>query len=350
MIFWFRNAFTPRTVANLVASAWIGTFQHSYEMPPRRGSSAKWVDWHTTRKFSSSPQEWRCSSLANAAEQYAWDEIILGKRKKDNRSSPWTSEECRVALASSHADIDAFCDACIQTLSWGKVGRNRYGKEDASVTWLKRARKSGLLVQEVLAAVVLLSGNENPNDNFGEALPMNSAMTKIYAFADTGKRLVIYDGRVGAALALFAMDYWHLKDGRLPAELCFAHFDSQTPGKRGSRNPSVGRYHFPTLGKHSVHAQWMWRASRILNEAAEIAKCTVLELERALLACSLRLTKTGKAMSIKFQVLIILVCAYAGWETASFQLQQLPESKQLTQEVVLESTGLTRNEETKASC
>ena len=45
-------------------------------------------------------------------------------------------------------------------------------------------------------------------------------------------------------------------------------------------------------------------------------------------------------MSITFRVLMMLACAYAGWETASFQLQQLPESEQLTQEVVLNSNGL----------
>ena len=45
-------------------------------------------------------------------------------------------------------------------------------------------------------------------------------------------------------------------------------------------------------------------------------------------------------MSIVFRVLTILFCAYAGWETASFQLQQLAESEQLTQEVVLNSNGL----------
>ncbi|MCK1586938.1 hypothetical protein [Bradyrhizobium sp. 169] len=107
-------------------------------------------------------------------------------------------------------------------------------------------------------------------------------MTKIYAFADTSKRLVIYDGRVGAALALFAMRYWQPKDGQLPEELRFAYFDSQTPGKRGSRNPSVGRYEFPALGRHTVHARWMWSASRMLNESARQAKCDVLQLERAL--------------------------------------------------------------------
>jgi len=35
-------------------------------------------------------------------------------------------------------------------------------------------------------------------------------------------------------------------------------------------------------------------------------------------------------MSMIFRVLMILVCAYAGWETANFQLQQLPEFEQLT--------------------
>ena len=39
-------------------------------------------------------------------------------------------------------------------------------------------------------------------------------------------------------------------------------------------------------------------------------------------------------MSITFRVLMILACAYAGWETANFQLEQLPEPQQLTQEVV----------------
>jgi|SRR6267142_24841 len=271
-----------QAIADLVASAWTGPFHHSYEMPPRRGSSARWVEWHTVHRFSSSPQEWQCSSLADAAKQYAWDDIVLEQRNLNNPITAWTSNECRERLALSHNSPATFHLACIRSLNWGKVGRGRDGKENASVTWLKEALRKGSIVEDVLAAVALLNGNENPDQHFGETLPMNSAMTKIYAFADTSGQLAIYDGRVGAALALFAMDYWHLRDEQLPAELRFAYFDSQTPGKKGSRNPSVGRYHFPTLGKHSVHAQSMWRASRILNEAAEIAKCSVLELERAL--------------------------------------------------------------------
>ena len=56
-------------------------------------------------------------------------------------------------------------------------------------------------------------------------------------------------------------------------------------------------------------------------------------------------------MSITFRVLMILACAYAGWETANFQLEQLPESQQLTQKAVLNPNRLEHaNEETKASC
>ena len=42
-------------------------------------------------------------------------------------------------------------------------------------------------------------------------------------------------------------------------------------------------------------------------------------------------------MSITFRVLMMLACAYAGWETANFQLEQLPEHQQLTQTAVLKS-------------
>jgi hypothetical protein len=36
-------------------------------------------------------------------------------------------------------------------------------------------------------------------------------------------------------------------------------------------------------------------------------------------------------MSIGFRVAIVLVCAYAGWQTASVQFGELPELQQPTQ-------------------
>jgi hypothetical protein len=44
-------------------------------------------------------------------------------------------------------------------------------------------------------------------------------------------------------------------------------------------------------------------------------------------------------MSITFRALMMLACAYAGWETANFQLGQLPEPQQLKQEVLLTPIG-----------
>ena len=45
-------------------------------------------------------------------------------------------------------------------------------------------------------------------------------------------------------------------------------------------------------------------------------------------------------MSITFRILMMLACAYAGWETANFQLGQLPEPQQQTQAVVPNSNRL----------
>jgi hypothetical protein len=47
--------------------------------------------------------------------------------------------------------------------------------------------------------------------------------------------------------------------------------------------------------------------------------------------CAALRQKTGEAMSIAFQALMMLAWAYAGWETASFQLEQPPAHQQLTQ-------------------
>jgi hypothetical protein len=46
-------------------------------------------------------------------------------------------------------------------------------------------------------------------------------------------------------------------------------------------------------------------------------------------------------MAISFRVVMILVCAYAGWEIASLQFGELPEPQQLPQKVVPNSNWLT---------
>jgi hypothetical protein len=45
-------------------------------------------------------------------------------------------------------------------------------------------------------------------------------------------------------------------------------------------------------------------------------------------------------MSITFRIFMMLACAYAGWETANFQLGQLAEPQQQKQAVVPDSNRL----------
>jgi hypothetical protein len=53
------------------------------------------------------------------------------------------------------------------------------------------------------------------------------------------------------------------------------------------------------------------------------------------------------AMSISFQVVMVLACAYAGWETASLQFVELPTTQQSTQDVVSDGNKLTHYEKPK---
>jgi hypothetical protein len=114
-----------------------------------------------------------------------------------------------------------------------------------------------------------------------EIFLMNSAMTKVYAFADPEERLAIYDGRVGAALGLFVVCLCERqKLEAVPSELAFAWHDGR--GRKNRRNPSQGLLKFPRLGEHQLHASNMRRASRVLNSAAQQAGCSVQDMERAL--------------------------------------------------------------------
>lgn len=144
------------------------------------------------------------------------------------------------------------------------------------------------LCDGLLEACSLLQDMRSDLSRFdGDCLLMNSAMTKVYAALKPSK-LIIYDGRVGAALGLLARHYLHsIKyDGALPEELQFPW------GKaRGVqvRDPSDERFKFPQLfgqRKDMLHAEWMRRTSDLLRKVAitvsPSSSCSLASLERAL--------------------------------------------------------------------
>ncbi len=260
-------------IAELLSDAWSGSFFHSFIMPRPRGPfAAKWVKWRRCRNPLSG-EEWRSKNIQDACSQYAWDDISETK-----------SEDCRKEMTNALQcqDAAALREACLKTFSWGGVG-NR--KTDKSRTWVY-GTKDELLVERISAAVSLLKQLTDPSEHFdGRELLINSAMTKVYTFADSKRWLSIYDGRVGAALALFAARYCRkCKLKQVPSELLFRWGDTRNANRIGSRNPSSPDFQFPRLNSKGDkrHAYCMWRSSRILNKAALLAKCSSTDLERAL--------------------------------------------------------------------
>lgn len=255
-------------LARVIADAWRGDFRHSYSMPSPKGRVASaWCQRHKAA-HPESVDAWTCSNLEDAANQYFWPSVI-------------TADVCREFLADAlgRDDPELLRKACDQVFLWGGVGRR---KDDASRRWVMETQAPVLLAR-IRMAVDLLKANSDSCERFdGRSLLMNSAMTKVYAFADPTGELAIYDGRVGAALGILVVRYCRaIGLQSVPTELRFGWYDSQV--RKGSRNPSTGEFHFPSLGaRDSFHARCMWRASRILGRASYQAGCSLLDLERAL--------------------------------------------------------------------
>jgi hypothetical protein len=95
-------------------------------------------------------------------------------------------------------------------------------------------------------------------------LLMNAAMTKVYAASDP-QNIIIYDGRVGAALCLLAREFLSARgDLSVPADLAFLW---GPPQKRPAlmRNPSTARYIFKSLNQHGINNQHRAETARSAN-------------------------------------------------------------------------------------
>lgn len=159
------------------------------------------------------------------------------------------------------ADQDACYSACLAILDWGNV--------PSSADYLDELRKQGLLVQYLQDIAPLLSpaGNQRLSDLTRASIPrFNSGLTKVHAlFDDAGSP--IYDGRVGAAIAML----YHLYRGSPaavgePDHRMFGWAPGyETPGAdrhRSIRNPRLLAQGFngtPQLLSHASPHIWARR-------------------------------------------------------------------------------------------
>lgn len=269
--------------ANHLATLWVGapgSFEHRYQTSKHHS----WNPWKERDKGD----DWWCLTLAQAAKHYSWPE----KPAPDDFASIAT--RLRQALAAY--DHSAAQTACEDIFNWGGVARK---EDDASLVWVKAQAAANTLCHSILTAVELLRPESTASlkDFDGKNLLMNSAMTKIYAAADPDN-IIIYDGRVGAALGLLTRR-WLVsnRQGVVPADLAFRWGPNTKTAnnKTETRDPSGDGFKFVSLYKASTLATnqteyWAGLVritNRILQKVlwvlvAQGRLVTLLDLERAL--------------------------------------------------------------------
>ncbi|POB02028.1 hypothetical protein C1949_14355 [Halopseudomonas oceani] len=266
------DALTPDQIefANFLATLWDSPSEGLALPPCFPGSSEgllhaypisrhrNWKSWRQAQPRGT--KHWWCQSLSDAARSYAWS------------SNENEQDFLALAAALQHAldcgDDKLALDACLAIFRWGGVART---PKDTSRRWVTEQASNGMLCSSIRSAVDLLDPAQGQALSAfdGKRLLMNSAMTKVYAAAAPSK-VIIYDGRVGAALALLAR-YWLEKQGStsVPVSLAFRSAN----GQGGlMRNPSKGSLKFSSLygGKNGAK-RWA--------ELSRLAAATFLKMQ-----------------------------------------------------------------------
>lgn len=256
---------------NYLASAWQGDFRHEYQVTNR----PVWNAWRANAGQRDAAF-WTCKSLEEADCRYSW------RPEEEAGSFEVLAGDLQRALKADNEEN--LRSVCLKIFRWGGVAARR---DDRSRMWVEQIDR-GPLDQRLNGAVeALLDENDTLARFDGEGVLMNSAMTKIYA-ACRPDQLMIYDGRVGAALGLIARRFLENEKyrGPVPTELAFAWGAARTPAV--NRNPSTEQYVFPRLfgpRADKRHAWQMRQASRLLRETVKQinqSAVTLRNLERAL--------------------------------------------------------------------
>lgn len=246
--------------ADYLVSLWTGgaqVFEHRYTITHHRA----WITWKALDKGN----DWWCQGLSQAAAHYSWDEMPA---PQDFAS---IASRLRTALAANDC-ADAHT-ACLQIFEWGDVGLNKDGE---ARNWLAAQVSEGTLCESILLAVELLQPHCRTSLTAfdGQRLLMNSAMTKLYAAADP-HTIIIYDGRVGAALGLLARR-WLEAQGQcsVASDLAF-RWGGKRDDPAATRDPSRDGFEFKKLGYTSRTHVMAW---------AELVRTSNRILQRVVIA------------------------------------------------------------------
>jgi hypothetical protein len=251
---------------NFLSAEWSGARRHSY-LVPNRGKSAAWSQ-------SLPDGVWSAVGLSDALCQYNWNGQSLSENRK--RLDELAGGFQRALMKGDDTRV---CEVAKNIMSWGGVDNKH--RQKRTFVWIERNARS--ISAKLREAARQIGDNANSLHDFdGENLIMNSAMTKIVSLADPEGKLIIYDGRVGSALAFFVAKFAEerrLESSGLSKRLLFA------ADKQSGRNPDTDAIVFPSLfgkSKDRSHAVMMQRASAAIVQVAEKCGTTAHEIEGAL--------------------------------------------------------------------
>lgn len=245
----------PVGLGGCIPEAGVAGILHCYRVTRSR----YWKPWRA--RVASPVQHWWCRSLGEAALHYSWSDTL------PPNSFLCIAGRLRQALAAS--DEGAARQACLDIFTWGGVAQK---PTDKSRVWLEFQYGRRTLCQSIKQAVHLLQPDSALSLTAfdGKELLMNAAMTKVYAAADPSS-IIIYDGRVGAALGLLVR-YWLEMSGigSVPSDLAFRWGVGRSEVKR---DPSCRNYRFSSLylpSTKSAHQDEVWAS--LVRKAGGILK------------------------------------------------------------------------------
>jgi hypothetical protein len=254
-----------REFCSFLAREWRGSRHHTYAVPSK-GKSSAW-----SRRVDG---RWSAVGLADALSKFAWG----GKSFSENKAEldRFAANLQSAIQRDSNNDV---CEILWAIMHWGGVDNKH--RQKGTFEWIER--NADEISTKLSNAVELIKDEQASLDPFdGVNLIMNSTMTKIVSLADPEQKLVIYDGRVAAALGFFVARFTEeleIHQYDLSAQLLFA------VDREVKRSPETKRIHFPALfgkARDRCHASMVRSASRLIWQVAEECRVSPREIEAAL--------------------------------------------------------------------
>ena len=223
----------------------------------------------------------KVQSLLECLELYQWNSKGYSENKNELNA---LSYQLHHALNSNNTAETG--RLCTEIYKWGGVRLQTKGHPNISQLWLEQNINNDKLVEKINVSKETVFSGVDFRRFDGRDLIMNSGLTKVVSLASTPKReLIIFDGRVGAALGHLAiMAINSSGHTSMSKALLFPWGAAQS--KHINRDPSNETIKFPRLfggiRSHYKHASAMSVSSSIVRSVSTQLNIDPRDFEAAL--------------------------------------------------------------------